>query len=211
MKNIVLVTLLAAGQAPDASSAPDRSAALEALAQFEARDHDWKARMEAMVGLARRGESAVPVLIEAARKGSPEVRVLAIQALEVLGDPHARATLLEALSDETPTVRAAAVRALGALGPIDPAAEPFRHLLEKDPERTVRHAAAWALECDDGSSAAAAMREALRSYELSRMDSARLHEPAPDFSLLEPSGKVHRPADLRGKKAVVLEFYNEPL
>jgi len=209
MKKIVLMTLIALGPRLQ-TVASDASATGKALGAFEGRSDDWKARMEALASFARVGHGAVPVLVEALRKGPPAVRGLAIQALEILADPQARPALLEALSDETPGVRAAAVRALSTCDPIDPARELFRALL-KDRERDVRLAAAWALERDDGSSAAAATREALRAYDLSRIDSARLHEPAPDFSLVDPSGRVHRLADLRGKKAVVLKFYNEPL
>jgi len=211
MNRVMLVALLSAAPALGVVEASNEPAARDAIAGFEARASDWKARVEALVGLARGGEDTLPVLTEGLKKGSPAVREFAAQALEILADPRARPALLEALADPSPRVRAGVVRALSALGPLDLAMEPFRKLLEGDPERSVRHAAAWALERDDGSSAAAVAREALRGYELSRMDSARLHEPAPEFSLVDASGKPHRLADLRGKKAVVLKFYNEPL
>ena len=209
MKKIVLLTLTALGPRLE-TVASDASDAEKALGAFERRADDWKARMEALASFARAGDGAVPILVDALGKGPPAVRGLATQALEILADTQARPALVEvALSDETPAVRAAAVRALSACDPTDPAREIFRALL-KDRDHRVRLAAAWALERDDGSSAAAATREALRAYDLSRVDSARLHEPAPDFSLVDPSGRVHRLADLTGK-AVVLEFYNEPL
>jgi hypothetical protein len=50
------------------------------------------------------------------------------------------------------------------------------------------------------------IRQALRNYDLSRIDSARLGKPAPDFTLEDASGKTWHLGQFRGKKAVVLIF-----
>ena len=70
---------------------------------------------------------------------------------------------------------------------------------------------AWALERDDGPAVAASIRDALRSYDLRQLGTARLHRPAPDFLLTDTSGETHRLSDFRGKKSIILKFYNEPL
>ena len=52
----------------------------------------------------------------------------------------------------------------------------------------------------------AEMRKALGSYDLSTMDSARIGELAPNFTLTNFAGKTYRLSDFRGKKTVVLRF-----
>jgi hypothetical protein len=53
---------------------------------------------------------------------------------------------------------------------------------------------------------APAVREAWADYELSRMDSAKEGEHAPDFTLADASGRNYRLSRCRGKNTVVLTF-----
>ena len=52
----------------------------------------------------------------------------------------------------------------------------------------------------------AELRKALVDYDLSKMDSARVGELAPDFTLTDFTGKAYRLGQFRGKKTVVLRF-----
>jgi hypothetical protein len=48
--------------------------------------------------------------------------------------------------------------------------------------------------------------DALASYDLGQMDSAKEGKLAPDFALSDASGQTYRPSQFRGKKTVVLTF-----
>ncbi len=48
---------------------------------------------------------------------------------------------------------------------------------------------------------------AVTAYDLSALDSARLGQAAPDFSLTDVSGRAYRLSQFRGKKTVVLTFF----
>ena len=50
------------------------------------------------------------------------------------------------------------------------------------------------------------LRKALADYDLSNVDSERVGELAPDFTLTDFTGKTYRLSQFRGKKAVVLRF-----
>jgi HEAT repeat protein len=64
-----------------------------ALAKFEKRNGDWKARMEALVSLAKIGPPAAPVLVEALKDGPPTTREFAAQALVLFADAKTRPAL----------------------------------------------------------------------------------------------------------------------
>src|SRR5206468_341085 len=73
------------------------------------------AALEALARLA--DPAAIPALVHAATDGAvPELRVLALDALEATRDDRALASLPRALQDPAPTVRARAARLAGALG-----------------------------------------------------------------------------------------------
>ena len=167
--------------------------------------------MASLSKLVKAGPAAIPVLVEALKDGSIPQRVFAAQVLAILAEPATRPALEQALADASPQVRIYAIRGLSTLGRIDPAEERYGRLLEKDPDRRVRYALAWAFERDDAATAAAATRQGLGEYDPAKLDTARLDEPAPDFSLTDAFGKTYRLADFRGKKSVVLKFYHQPL
>jgi hypothetical protein len=178
-------------------------AAREALANFARGDPGWQVRMKALVSLARAGPAAVPVLIDALKKGSPSTRELAAQALGCCADPRARPALEAALDDPEISVRLYACSALSMFGRLKPAK---RYLRLRDRDHwAVRQNMAFALERDDKPDPAA-LRKARANYDLAAMGSARVGGLAPDFTLGDLQGKTHRLSDFRGKKGVLLIF-----
>jgi HEAT repeat protein len=178
-------------------------AAREALAGFASGDPGWQVRMKALVALARVGPAAVPVLIDALKKGSPSTRELAAQALVFCTDSRAQQALEDALDDPEISVRLYACAARSMLGRLEPAKHYLR-LRDRD-YWAVRQNMAFALARDDKPDPAA-LRKALANYDLAAMDSARVGGLGPDFTLGDLQGKTHRLSDFRGKKGVFLIF-----
>jgi HEAT repeat protein len=179
--------------------------ARQIVARFDKGDPGWKVRMEALVRLARAGPAVVPVLAEALHKGPPLTRELAAEALVHFAEPSTRPDLEQALADPKSGVRLYAIQALSMLGPL-PRTERHQQILSKDPSFwSVRPMMAAALARDDRPSAAQ-LRKQLADYDLRQLDSARLGELAPDFTLTDISGKSYRLSQFRGKKTVVLRF-----
>jgi hypothetical protein len=91
------------------------------------------------------------------------------------------------------------------LGPL-PRTKDNERILRSDPsDDGVRPMMAAALERADRPNRAE-FRKALADYDLRNMDSARVGELAPDFTLKDFTGKTYRLSQFRGKKAVVLRF-----
>jgi len=184
-------------------------AARDRLARLEEGDPGWKERMRALVSLAKAGPAAVPALVEMLQKGSPPNRAFAAQVLGILADPPARLALEKALEDPEQAVRSQAVLALRMLGPLKLTGRQ-RQLLEHS-NFHVRAHLEYSLEREDTPNPAA-LRKALQDYDPARIDTARVGQPAPDFSLADYSGKNYRLSQLRegkgvgGPKAVVLMF-----
>ena len=202
------VLLLAAPITADdkaGSTAAAEKAARAALARFEQGNGDWKVRMEALVSLAKVGPPAAPVLVEALKAGRPATREFAAQALVLFADADTRPALERALADPKSGVRLYAIQALSMLGPL-PRTQENERILRSDPsDDGVRPMMAAALERADRPNVAE-LRKALAGYDLSKMDSARVGELAPDFTLADYTGKPYRLSQCRGKKAVVLRF-----
>jgi hypothetical protein len=178
----------------------------DALAQFAGGDPGWRVRMGALVGLARLGPAAVPLLVEALQKGSPAAREFAAQALVALADPRARPALEQALDDPEPRVHIYALKALNMLGRVE-LTKPRRERLKKKAPYWMREYIDLVADRDEMPSPRA-MREALQGYDLATMDSARVGRVAPDFALADASGTVHRLSRFRGQKVVILEFHD---
>jgi hypothetical protein len=169
--------------------------ALEALAKYgkewsnSDRQRTWKVRMECMVRLVRAGPPAVPFLDQWTRLGkTPHYRAFAAQTLGFLADPSARPVLAEAAKQKNDIVP---MFANGALERID--------RLEATPKTSFSRT--WGVKPDPEP-----IRRALLEYDLSRMDTAQLGMPAPDFALSDTNGKTWRMSKLKDKKAVVLVF-----
>ena len=167
-------------------------------------DAGWKARMTAFQKLAASGEKAIPALTDALVKGEPETRVFAAQALGLMADPKAKAALEAALQDKTPAVRLYALDALSMFGKLTPTDE-LKAMKEKDANRDVKAHVGFAQDRDDKPDPAA-LRKLLASYDLAKMNTAVVGKAAPEFELTDATGKTYKPADFKGKKAVVLVF-----
>jgi hypothetical protein len=207
---LLALPLVGNGQTPAARergkpavSAGAAEGARDVLAKFDKGDPGWQVRMTALVNLVRAGPDAVPVLREALQHGPPSTREFAAQVLVFIADPRARPALDQALRDEARQVRIYASNALSMFGRLEPT-EPYRRLREQDNWAVRRHMA-FALERDDKPDPAA-LRRALAGYDLAKMDSARLGQAAPDFSLTDLLGQTYQLGQFRGKRPVVLLF-----
>jgi hypothetical protein len=197
-------SIAAFGQEPKKRVSAAEQAARAIVAKFDKDYPDWKVRMAGLVELAKQGPGVVPVLVETLRKGSPTARDFAAQALSLFAEPVMRDALDQAVGAAEPGVRMFAIHALSMLGPL-PATERNHDIRDKDPSYWgVRPMMAAALERDDKPNPAA-LRKTLAEYDLRLMDSARVGEPAPDFTLTDFTGKPRRLSDLRGH-TVVLRF-----
>jgi HEAT repeat protein len=212
---VPLVPLAGSISAPEADkNSPEKSnvdsvvthqkAARDALAFFEKGKGDWKVRMEALVRLAKIGPAAAPILIGALKDGKPATREFAAQALVLFADSKAKPALEKALADPTPGVRLYAIQALSMLGPLPRTKENVRILTEDPSIFGVRPMMAAALERTDRPNLAE-MHKVLAEYDLRKMNSARLGQTAPDFTLTDYAGKTVRLSQFRGK-TVVLRF-----
>ena len=167
-------------------------------------DTVWKVRMESLVAIAKAGPGAVPVLADALKDGPPASRILAAQALGLFGDPATKPALRAALKDPQGQVRLYAARSLGMFGRLE-ATKEHEAIRDNDGNWRVQVEMAAALRRHDKPNPAA-LRKQLAEYDLKRIDSARLGKPAPDFSLVDSSGREDRLGEFRGKKAVLLVF-----
>jgi HEAT repeat protein len=205
-----VVTLLAvparAGVSVEAAKkGAAEKAARDAVARFDKGDPGWRVRMGALVELAKQGPATAPVLVEALKTGSPSAREFAAQALVLFAEPSTRPALEQALDDPKSGVRIHAVQALSMLGRLE-ATERHERLLKNDPSAFgVRAMMAAALTREDRPDPAR-LRKALANYDLRNLDSARVGEMAPDFTLTDFQGKTHRLSQFRGKKTMVLRF-----
>lgn len=193
---------VASGQEQSVSA---EKAAREIVARFVKDDPGWKVRMASLVELAKQGPATVPILLEALAKGSPSSREFAAQALVLFGDVNTRPALEQALADPTPGVRLYAIQALSMLGPLPHTLRHTQILTNDQSKWGVRPMMAAALERVDRPNPAD-FRKALADYDLAHMDTARVGEVAPDFTLADFTGKTYRLSQFRGKKTVVLRF-----
>jgi hypothetical protein len=87
-----------------------------------------------------------------------------------------------------------------------PRTERHEQILRNDPSVFgVRAMMAAALAREDRPNPAL-LRKVLADYDLRNLDSARLGEMAPDFTLANTTGKTYRLSQFRGKKTVVVRF-----
>jgi hypothetical protein len=208
---VLLFTATAAAANQEATAGqPEQSGAAEkvardTLARFDQGDPGWKVRVESLKRLATAGPGVTPVLAQALTNRSPATREFAAQALVLFPDPRARPALEQALAHSRSGVRVHAIQALSMLGPL-PRTPRNEQILTKDPSRFgVRTIMAAALERQDRPDAAA-LRKALADYDLANLDTARLGQTAPDFTLTDFTGTTYRLSQFRGKQTVVLRF-----
>jgi HEAT repeat protein len=168
-------------------------------------DRGWKARMTALKGLVRLGPEAVAPLVRALDDEDAELRVFAAHALGFVGDARAAKRLERTLAeDQAPAARLHAADSLGMIGGLPP--KPlFERIEAQNSSKDVRAHMRFALE-RKGEALPEKMRENLRDYDLTRLDTAEVGKTAPDFTLTDALGQSYRLSDFRGKKAVVLLF-----
>src|SRR5262245_27756548 len=179
------------------------------LARLEKGD-SWKERMRALVSLAKAGPDAVGPLAETLQKGSPGNRTFAAWIRGIPTDPAARPALEKALDAPEQAVRSQAILALRMLGPLK-LNDRQRQGLQKS-NFHVRAHLEFALAREDDPDPAA-IRKALQEYDPGRIDTARVGQLAPEFSLADLSGKINRLGEVReanaagGPRPVVLVFF----
>ncbi len=168
-------------------------------------DEGWKARVVALCELVELGPKATPDLSAALDDNDAEVRALAAQTLGFLGEASATEKLEQLLArDSDPTVRLYAADALGLVGGMKPKSH-YEQVAAEDKNKDVSTHMLWAL-ARNGEGLPPPDRKLFEEFNLDGIDTARLGEPAPDFTLSDVQGKVHDLSDLRGKKAVILTF-----
>lgn len=131
-----------------------RPPAISALAQL-LRDPEWDVRYSAIGGLRNAGAAGVPVLVEALRDATLQVRnnarspaSLQMDVIQALGSLKAQAAipaLTKLLNDPQWDVRMTAAWSLGLIGPAANTALPALEPLFNDENREVRFAAISAL------------------------------------------------------------------
>lgn len=167
-------------------------------------DQGWKARMRTLCLLAKRSD-ALPALVQALQDKDAEVRAFAAQALGFVGDTSIGARMDEVLAkDPDPITRLYAADALGMIGGMQPK-ELYEKVANEDANRDVHAHVRFALE-RKGERLSPGVRMLFEEFEYSKMDTAKLGEPAPDFALVDALGRTCRLSDYRDKRAVVLIF-----
>ena len=95
---------------------------------------------------------------------------------------------------------------LVALAKAGPAALPLIEAVAKEGSSWAPHSRELASHVLKILRGPAPIRDALASYDLAQMDSAKEGQPAPDFVLGDASGRSHRLSEYRGRKTLVLTF-----
>src|SRR5262245_3017533 len=193
---LILLPLLLTGPAAAESSARDT------LAGLEKDTAGPKERMRALVSLVKTGGDAVPALVEALQKASAPNRAFAAYVLGIIADPSARPALEKALGDPEQEVRSQALLALRMLGPLK-LTDQQRQALQKSNFHVRAHLEHSLARDDDPNPKA--LRKALLDYDPAQIDTARMGQLAPDFTLPDLTGKTFRLSQ-RGPKPVVLVF-----
>jgi len=162
--------------------------------------------MAALCGFAREGTRAVPTLVAALDDTDPRVRSVAAQALGIIGAPSVAGALDAMLfGDPNGECRVSAAYARSMVGGMT-AGPVHQWCLTMDRLFAFRYHLRSAL--DRGPDPLpASIRAAYASYDLSRMNTARVGELAPDFELptISKGGMFHL-GDCRGKTDVLLIF-----
>ncbi len=221
---VLLVQLLKVGHAPAAEpeSTPD-----EWLASFSdqwdeagwtvargrnrpgylraADDAHWQARFRAMQGLVATGDAAIDPLLQVLSDGQEPERILAAQTLGFLAPNVSREALLRAIrSDRSAAVRLYSVDSLGMQGGMD-LKEELTKVAASERNDDVKKHIAYAIARDrEGLDPQVA--QGLVAWDAAQLNSAKLGEMAPDFTLRSLTGEAVTLSGYRGKQAIVLVF-----
>ena len=167
-------------------------------------DDGWQARMRAMQGCVRHEGASIAVLLDKLRTGDAPARILAAQTLGYLGPDVPAEPLIAALKSENdPAVRLYLVDTVGMLG--KGAEVDWNAFLKDESNRDVKRHVGYVRERNERTLDASVVRE-LTQWDSSRINTATVGRPAPDFTLSSVQGETVRLSDFRGKKAVVLVF-----
>lgn len=168
-------------------------------------DLGWKARMTAFATFARQGDEAVMELTQGLESESAPVRALAAQSLGYVGAPPVSSRLAKIMeSDPDPLVRLYAADSLGMLGGQEYEAL-LKRLIETETNSDVKRHLQYALDRQT-SLLNPADRNVLKRWNPNQLDTARLHELAPDFQLTSVDGQTIQLSQYRGQQSVILVF-----
>lgn len=203
---------IVASDALDAKALLDRFRAvdwdkLEVGQNKDLSDSAWKLRIEVENDLIALGKLTVPTLIDACSDPNKHVRLLAAYVLGCLNDRSAIPALMQMVKgDKYAAARLMAVEALGRLGAKE-ALEVVKTATE-DSSSYVSDAAIWALQRlqKDGGVGEALRELSLSTFDRSKIATAVVGKPAPDFSLIDDAGMTVRLSDFQGKKHVAIIF-----
>ncbi len=163
----------------------------------------WKTYALSMKRLVAIGDKAVPGLIEGCGDASFQVRALSAR---VLGYLQARASvpkLIELLSDKSAPVALLAADSLGQIQ--DPRGLKALRSARNSEKRGdvllhINKSLDRQVSLEDG------VVEQILQIDSQSIDSAKIGQAAPDFTLQDADGKSWTLSDLRGRKPVVLVF-----
>ncbi len=163
----------------------------------------WKTYALCMKRLVAMGDKAVPGLIEGCNDANSQVRALSARVLGYLQAEASVPKLIELLNDKSASV---ALPAADALGQIQDARglEALRSARNSEKRGDVLLHINKSLDrqvpLEDGAV------EQILQIDSQSIDSAKVGQTAPDFTVQDPDGKPWTLSDQRGKKSVVLVF-----
>ncbi|MCI0457270.1 MAG: HEAT repeat domain-containing protein [Gemmataceae bacterium] len=198
-----LLVLLAAGRAQQPESPLERYRNLKFPPRVENFDKGWQERVALEYDIINSAD--LPSLRTALRAKDPFVRSIAARALGIRADRVSADALAELVkTDPEPMVRLRAVESLGYLRMRPEAIE----LARKDADNGVQWAARLAAgQLKSDTDDAALVRKAYAAgIKREVMGSARVGQPAPDFTAQTSDGKPFRLSALLGKKPLALYF-----
>ena len=165
----------------------------------------WEARFRALQGLVAAGDAAIDPLLQVLSDGQEPERILAAQTLGFLAPNVSREALLRAIrSDRSAAVRLYAVDSLGMQGGLD-LKEELTKIARSEQNGDVKKHIAYAIARGrEGLDPQVA--HGLVAWDAAQLNSAKLGEMAPDFTLRSLTGEAVTLSGYRGKQAVVLVF-----
>lgn len=195
--------LLLTAMAQQAPNPLEAYRTLEFPAKSENFDKGWKDRVALEFEIINTAD--LKSLRAALKDPDPFVRSMAARALGIRSDKES-ADALAGLAKDDPEyfVR---IRAVESLGFLKMKAETLE-LAKKDPNGAVRWTARMAAEqLDQETDYAAQIRQAFApGIKREAMGSAKVGQPAPDFSARTTDGKAFKLSDVLGKKPVAIYF-----
>ncbi len=166
-------------------------------------DPGLELRMKSLQEIVSLGEAARTDLLAALESASAPVRMLAAQAIGFLGAEAPGAELMAIFSQEPdPSVRLYLADSLGRCGI---AATLLQALHDLESNSDVKKHLNYAME-RRGEKLDPKIRQSLLEYDLQKIESVKLGQPAPDFALQSADGQPFRLSDQQGKSAVILVF-----